>query len=95
MKACWIRGQGRVRVRATAKPTTLATNGDLQGAKLETKSQTTAETTTSGPKKGGSEPGRRVQDIQTIIQSRRDDARKCYDDALKKHPGIEGDLDIK
>jgi len=80
----------------TTTTTTLANNGDLQGAKLQSSSQTTVETSTSGPKPhGGSEPGRRVQDIQTIVQGRRDDARKCYDDALKKHPGIEGDLDIK
>lgn len=36
-----------------------------------------------------------MSDIQAIIGSRREEARKCYDDALKDHPGIEGDLDVK
>jgi len=43
----------------------------------------------------GSEVGRKREDIQALVAARRDDARKCYDDALKAHPGIEGDLDIK
>ena len=41
------------------------------------------------------DPGRSVKDIQAIIVSRRDEARACYDAALKTHPGIEGDLDIQ
>lgn len=82
----------------TTTTTSLGNNGDLQGAKLQSSSSTTVETTAPGgpkPKSGSDEPGRRVTDIDTIVKSRRDDARKCYDDALKAHPGIEGDLDIK
>src|SRR4029079_8212408 len=58
---------------------------------IETKGQ-------SGPKAGPGhtpEPGRKREDIQTIIMARRDEARACYDKALKDHPGIEGDLTIK
>lgn len=40
-------------------------------------------------------PGRSAKDIQAIILARRDQARKCYDDALKSHPGIEGSLVIQ
>jgi len=83
----------------TTTTTTLGNGGDLQGAKLATSSTTTVETkgTDSGAKpsgKGG-EPGRTREDIQTIILSRRDEARACYDEALKKNPSLEGDLDIK
>jgi hypothetical protein len=84
-------------------PTTTTTatlppnNGELQGAKLGSSSSTTIEgKTTSGPKPTGEgEPGRRVDDIKTIVGGRRDEARKCYDDALKKTSGLEGDLVIK
>ncbi len=82
----------------TTTTATLGNGGDLQGAKLQSSNTTTSETTTSSGAKGGghsSEPGRRPEDIATIIKSRRDEARKCYDDALKAHPGIEGDLDIR
>jgi len=51
-----------------------------------------------GPKAGpghSQEPGRRRDDIQTIILVRRDEARACYDKGLKDHPGIEGDLTVK
>lgn len=41
------------------------------------------------------EPGRKREDIQAIVMARREEARACYDKALKDHPGIEGDLDIK
>jgi hypothetical protein len=80
----------------TTTPSTLPDGGELQGAKLQSSSKTTLETKGEGgpkPPAGGSqEPGRRREDIQTIIMSRRDEARKCYDDGLKAHPGIEGDL---
>ena len=73
--------------------------GDLQGAKLTTTSSTTIQTKGDGgaipdPKSAG-EPGRKREDIQALVVARRDDARKCYDDALKSHPGMEGNLDIK
>lgn len=73
---------------------------DLQGAKLSSSSKKEIETKgDGGPKPGpggrSDEPGRRREDIQTIIQTHRDEARACYDKALKDHPGIEGDLDVK
>jgi hypothetical protein len=73
---------------------------DLQGAKLSSSSRKEIETTgESGPKPGpggrSDEPGRRREDIATIVKAHRDEARACYDKALKDHPGIEGDLDVK
>ena len=73
--------------------------GDLQGAKLTTSSSTTIPTKGDGgampdPKSGG-DPGRKREDIQALVVARRDEARKCYDDALKNHPGMEGNLDVK
>ncbi len=85
---------------ATTTTTQLGNGGDLQGAKLGGKSHT--ETTTAGASgphvaPGGSaqEAGRSQKDIQTIVASRRDEARACYDKGLTAHPGIEGDLDVK
>jgi hypothetical protein len=49
----------------------------------------------TGGAKGGAAPGRSVKDIQAIILAKRELARKCYDDALKNHPGIEGSLVIQ
>lgn len=57
-----------------------------QGTKLEA---------TGGPGKPSGDPGRTVKDIQTKVASHRDEARACYDEGLKKHPGIEGDLVVK
>ncbi len=82
----------------TTTTTTLGDGGDLQGAKLASSSSTTIENKSdAGPPKGakGNEPGRSREDIQAIIVARRDDARTCYDEGLKKNPSIEGDLDIK
>jgi hypothetical protein len=50
--------------------------------------------TPAGPRRS-EEPGRRREDIQAMMQSRRDEVRACYDMGLKNHPGIEGDLVIK
>ena len=82
-------------------PTTtvaLADGGDLQGAKLtETKTTTTTAASANAPPPKGPhahEVGRGPEDIRAIIMARRDDARACYDGALKDHPGIEGDLVI-
>jgi hypothetical protein len=79
----------------------LGNGGDLQGAKLtETKTvvatAASASSAPSGAPKGGhaGEPGRKPEDIRAIILARRDEARACYDNALKDHPGIEGDLTI-
>lgn len=85
-------------VGSTTTTTDLGKGGDLQGASIKTSSTQTVEgKTTAGkkPKKGSSEPGRGVRDIQARIVARRDEARACYDKSLKDHPGIEGDLDIK
>ncbi|MBK6694901.1 MAG: AgmX/PglI C-terminal domain-containing protein [Myxococcales bacterium] len=81
----------------TPASSTLPDGGELQGAKLQSATKTTTIETKgeSGPKGGSQEPGRRREDIQAVIVARRDDARKCYDDALKAHPGIEGDLVVK
>lgn len=79
--------------------TALPGGGELQGAKLGSATHTEIETKgDAGPKAGpghSQEPGRRREDIQTIVMARRDDARACYDKALKDHPGIEGDLTVK
>ena len=78
--------------------TDLPDGGELQGAKLGSSSHTEVETKgDGGPKVGpghSQEPGRRREDIQTIVMSRRDEARACYDKGLKDHPGIEGDLTV-
>jgi hypothetical protein len=85
---------------ATESPTTtvaLADGGDLQGAKLtETKTVAATAGSASAAPKGphAHEVGRGPEDIRAIIMARRDDARACYDAALKDHPGIEGDLVI-
>jgi len=84
----------------TSTTTALPPNGgELQGAKLGSSTHTEVETMgDAGPKAGpghSAEPGRRREDIQTIVMARRDDARACYDKGLKDHPGIEGDLTVK
>jgi TonB family protein len=77
----------------------LPPRGELQGARLTTATRTEVESKgDAGPKAGPghtSEPGRRREDIQTIVMARRDDARACYDKGQKDHPGIEGDLTVK
>jgi hypothetical protein len=94
-------GDGGAAPAADAPTTTtvaLADGGDLQGAKLtETKTVAAPATSASAaPPKGPHthEIGRGPEDIRAIIMARRDDARACYDAALKDHPGIEGDLVI-
>lgn len=83
----------------TTTTMTLGDGGDLQGTKLSS-STTTTQTAAVGDAGAATnpqahEPGRSQKDIQTIILARRDEARACYDKALKDHPGIEGNLDIK
>ncbi len=79
---------------ASSPPTT--TTATLTGNEPGTKLPATG---TPPPKadepKKGAEPGRGREDIQAIIAARRDEARACYDEGLKKNPSIEGDLDIK
>jgi hypothetical protein len=84
----------------TTTTTQLGDGGDLQGARLGSKIHSETETKgEGGPKSTGGqsaqEPGRTVKDIQTIVASRRDEARACYDKGLAKNPGLDGDLDIK
>jgi hypothetical protein len=87
----------------TTTTMTLGDGGDLQGTKLSSSTTTTqtAPVGTAGAAGSdggtvqGHEPGRSQKDIQTIILARRDEARACYDKALKDHPGIEGNIDIK
>lgn len=83
----------------TTTTTALPDGGELQGAKLGSSSHTEVETKgDAGPKAGAGhsqEPGRKREDIQTIVMARRDEARACYDKGLKDHPGIEGDLTVK
>ncbi|MBS2016527.1 MAG: AgmX/PglI C-terminal domain-containing protein [Deltaproteobacteria bacterium] len=86
-------GAGGATTTTTALP---GNNGDLQGAKLASATHTETETKGDGGPKAGpghqQEPGRKREDIQTIVMSHRDEARACYDKGLQKHPGIEGDL---
>ena len=83
----------------TTTTSNLPNGGELQGAKLGSSTHSEVETKGDGGPKAGpghaQEPGRSRQDIQTIIQARRDEARACYDKGLKDHPGIEGDLTVK
>jgi TonB family protein len=77
----------------------LPPGGELQGAKLGSSTHSEVETKgDAGPKAGtghSQEPGRRREDIQTLVMARRDEARVCFDKGLKDHPGIEGDLTVK
>jgi hypothetical protein len=86
----------------TTTTSTLGEGGDLQGARLATTTTVASTSADSGatPKHGdggasGPAPGRSAKDIQAIILARRDEARRCYDTALKTHPGIEGALVIQ
>ena len=89
---------GPVDAGPTTTTTTLGAGGDPQGAKLTT-TTTVASTTGSSaaPTKGPHthEPGRGPADLRAIIVAHRDEARACYDAALKTHPGIKGDLLIQ
>jgi hypothetical protein len=80
----------------TTTTLTLGDGGNLSGSKLTASgSQTIDVTIDGGPKSHTPDLGRSTKDIQAIVVARRDDARACYDNALKAHPGIEGNLDIK
>lgn len=83
-----------------AGPTTTTTDtlGDAgSGQKLPPVASTASAPADAGRGDGGehtADPGRSAKDIEAMVKSHRDEARKCYDDALKDHPGIEGDLVI-
>ncbi len=87
---------------ANTGPTTTTTvlmgdAGELQGTKLTTtQNPVTLDggSTAPPPPTGDKDPGRRNEDIVTIIRTHRDEARACYDAALKTHPGIEGNIYI-
>jgi hypothetical protein len=80
----------------TTTTLTLGDGGDLTGSKLTTSgSQTIDVAIDGGSKTHAPDVGRGTKDIQAIVVARRDEARACYDNALKAHPGIEGNLDIK
>jgi hypothetical protein len=74
--------------------------GELQGTKLTTsQGPVTLDGGSSGPPPAHidpseRDPGRRIEDIQAIIQTHRPDAQACYESALKNHPGIAGYLDV-
>lgn len=87
---------------ASAGPTTtttagLASAGDAQGSKLDTTAPPAASGSAAPAGKGPHthDPGRSRDDIRAIVIAHRDEARACYDAALKDHPGIEGDLVIQ
>lgn len=89
-------------VPTTTTTVLLGDGGELQGTKLSSSSVLTLDTSpkpdagSAGASRGRSDaPGRRPADLMTIIGTHRDEARACYDAALKGHPGIEGNLDIK
>lgn len=71
--------------------------GNLEGSKLTSTSTQTLDSSVDSGTKGphSIEIGRGIKDIQAVIVAHRDEARACYDSALKAHPGIEGNLDIR
>jgi hypothetical protein len=84
---------------ATQSTTTvsLPDGGDLQGAKLSEVHTVASSSASAAPPRGphAHEAGRQPEDIRAIVMARRDEARACYDSAVKDHPGIEGDLVIQ
>ncbi len=86
-----------------AGPTTtttvaLGSGGKAEGSKLTPAASAEAPDGAADGGAKGTHPGdvgRSPKDIQAIVVSRRDEARACYDAALKTHPGIEGNLDVR
>jgi TonB family protein len=76
----------------TTTTATLGAAGGATGVKLTP----TASGDGGAPHpKHQAEMGRSIADIQAIVNSHRDEARACYDNALSNHPGIEGTIDIR
>lgn len=77
----------------------LGDGGELQGTKLQTSGTvvmpSSAGAGPSGVGESSSEPGRKPEDIMTIIKTRRDDFRACYDAQLKAHPTMKGNIDLE
>ncbi len=84
---------------ASTTTTAVADGGDVQGTKLAdahpaaSASPAGADATPKGAHTH--DAGRGPEDIRAIVVAHRDEARACYDRALKDHPGIEGDLVIQ
>lgn len=84
---------------STTTNLTLPDSGNLEGTKLVTRTQTLVENPNAPGADGGSmgpskDPGRTKEDVMAIIQAHRPEARACYDNGVKTHPGIAGKLDI-
>ena len=88
---------------ADVGPTTTTTvltgdAGELQGMKLTTTQGPTAfdggANASPRPNATDRDPGRTQTDLIAIIHTHRDEARACYDAEEKKHPGIQGNIDI-
>jgi hypothetical protein len=77
----------------------LGDGGELQGTKLQTSGtvvmQGSADAGPSGAGESSAEPGRKPEDIMTIIKTRRDDFRACYDAQIKSHPTMKGNIDLE
>ncbi len=77
----------------------LGDGGELQGTKLQSSGTVVmAASSDAGPSGAGQasgEPGRRPDDVATVIKTRRDDFRACYDTQLKAHPTMKGNIDIE
>jgi hypothetical protein len=83
---------------ATTTTVALGSGGDLQGSKLSETHTVASTSGASAPAPKGPhthDVGRGPDDIRAIVLARRDEARACYDGAIKDHPGIEGDLVIQ
>jgi outer membrane biosynthesis protein TonB len=86
-----------------AGPTTTTTvalgsgGNHLEGSKLTSTSTQDLDSTLDGGARRprSAETGRGPKDIQAIVVAHRDEARACYDAAIKAHPGIEGNLDVE
>ncbi len=89
---------------ADTGPTTTTTvlsgdAGELQGSKLTTSTGPVVfdggSNQTPKPNANDRDPGRSQADLIAIIHTHRDDARACYDAALKARAGIgQGNIDI-
>jgi hypothetical protein len=82
----------------TTEPSSPTTTTDVSGTgsggtKLQPAPGPSATATGTGPRSAG-EPGRSLTDIQVIINTRREEARACYDAAQKLAPTLEGDVKL-
>jgi hypothetical protein len=68
--------------------------GELRGTKLTETGTMTVEAGGPPLDPNKRDPGRSTEDVMTIVRSHRDEARACYDDFLKTHPRVEGNINI-